>query len=280
MGTVIANLLLQPQAWKAHSKMPAISRTLSSCAPPGLQEGTQEVTPERIYHISGRLAPWLAGAAAFLCAVALYFGFFVIPTHPYQGQHFRIAFLHFPSMWISVVVYLVMAASSGYGLLTGERIASMLASSLAPTGALLAFLALWTGSLWGKPIWGTWWVWEARLATEMLVLFLFLGFIALHEAIDDYRRADRASGVLALVGIVGLPLLYFSVYRWSLHYGTSTRTLPAPTDGTSTVATALLVMSIGLCAYAGAATLTRLRNEILKRERSSDWVAKQFREES
>ncbi|HJV25468.1 MAG TPA: cytochrome c biogenesis protein CcsA [Aromatoleum sp.] len=256
--------------------MPALSRPLSSCDPPHHHRGWQ-LTSESVYLLSGRLAPWFAGSAAVLCAIGLFLGFLVAPSDPHQGEHFRIAFLHQPSMWISVLIYILMAAASAYGLLRKQRVAAMLASSLAPTGALFAFLALWTGSLWGKPIWGTWWVWEARLATEMLVLFLFLGFIALHETIDDYRRADRACGLLALVGLVGLPLLYFSVYRWSLYYGTSNRSLSAPTDETSIIASGLFVMTSGLFAYTAAATLTRLRNEILKRERSSDWVLAHFR---
>jgi len=269
---VIALHGYHPQCPQAHNKMPTLSSTVNICDPPAVAR-RRFACPQRCYALAGRLTPWFSWAAALLCGFGLYVGFFVVPTDAHQGEHYRIAFLHTPSMWVSVLIYVVMAAASGYGVARRHRLASMLASALAPTGALFAFLALWTGSLWGKPIWGVWWVWEARLASELLVLFLFLGFIALQEAIDDPRRADRASGVLALVGVFGLPLLYFSVYRWSAMYGTASLSLTPPANMTPAVFTGLLAMGLGLLAYTTAAALTRLRIVILMRERSSDWVA-------
>lgn len=253
--------------------MPALSSTLSPDESPPMPAWSR-ATPQRGYVHAGRLLPWLVFAAAVLCAGGLFVGLAVAQTDPHQHEHYRIAFIHTPSLWLSVAIYLLTAASAGYGLFKRQRFFSMIASALAPTGALFAFLALWTGSLWGKPIWGTWWVWEARLTAELLLLFLFLGYIALQEAIDDSRRADRASGLLALVGAFGLPLLYFSVLRWSVTHGSTPHSLSAPDSPIITAG--IMLMSLGLAAYAAAATLARLRNVILKRERNSEWVERNF----
>ena len=131
-----------------------------------------------------------------------------------------------------MVIYLVMAFWAAVGLIFNTRLASMMAVALAPTGALMTFLALWTGALWGKPTWGTWWVWDARLTSELILLFLYIGFMSLHAAIDDERRADRAAAVLALVGVVNVPIIYFSVKWWNtLHQGASVSLTKAPTHG-------------------------------------------------
>jgi heme exporter protein C len=255
--------------------MPAISSALPTSDPPSLVMRSL-ATPQQCYALAGRLIPWFAWSAALLCGFGLLVGLFIAPSDVQQGEHYRIVFIHGPSMWISVLIYVLMASASGYGLATRHRLASMLASSMAPTGALFAFVALWTGALWGKPAWGVWWVWDARLASELLVLFLFLGFIALQEAIDDPRRADRAAGILALAGMIGLPLLYFSVHSWSVMYGTAKLSLSLPTHAMPSVLSGMLMMSLGLMAYATAAALARLRIVILMRERSSEWVARHF----
>lgn len=253
--------------------MPALSSTLSSDETPPLTAWSK-ATPQHGYVQAGRLCPWFAWAAAVFCSIGLFVGLAVAQTDPHQHEHYRIAFIHTPSLWLSVAIYFVTAGTAGFGLLRRQRRLSMIASALAPTGALFAFLALWTGSLWGKPIWGAWWVWEASLTAELLVLFLFLGYVALQEAIDDTRRADRASGLLALVGAFGLPLLYFSVFRWSSMYGAPPQSLSAPDN--PVISAGILLMSLGLLAYAISATLARLRNVILKRERNSEWVARNF----
>lgn len=254
--------------------MQALSSPANVDAPPPILSAG--AATQLCYSFAGRLTPWFGWSAGLLCAIGLFIGFFVAPTDQRQGEFYRIAFMHAPAMWLSVIIYVLMAALSGYGLVRRHALASMIASALAPTGALFAFLALWTGSLWGKPIWGAWWVWEARLTSEMLVLFLFLGFIALQEAIDDPRRADRAGGVLALVGVFGLPLLYFAVHRWGQMYGTAAQGLVCPIE-LPAVAAGLLAMGLGLFSYSLAAALARLRNVILKRERNSEWVARRFR---
>jgi heme exporter protein C len=174
----------------------------------------------RFYPLAGRLIPWFYGAAALLGALGLYLGLWLAPTDAQQGEAYRIIFVHVPAAWMSMVVYLAMAAWAGVGLVFNSRLSSMMACALAPTGASMTFLALWTGALWGKPTWGAWWVWDARLTSELLLLFLYIGFMSLHASIDDVRRADRAAGLLALVGVVNVPIIYFSVKWWNtLHQG-------------------------------------------------------------
>src|SRR6185503_7227876 len=168
-------------------------------------------SPQTFYPLAGRMAPWFAGAAFLLAAAGLYMGFFVAPTDAQQGEVYRIIFIHVLAAWLSMFIYVVMAFWAALGLAFNTRLSGMMASALAPTGALFTFIALWTGSLWGRPTWGTYWVWDARLTSELVLLFLYLGFIALQAAIDDPRRADRAGALLAIVGVVNLPIIYFSV---------------------------------------------------------------------
>lgn len=170
-------------------------------------------SPKAFYPLAGKLVPWLGVTAAALSLAGVYVGFFLAPTDAQQGEGYRIIFLHVPVSWMSMVIYLAMAFWAGIGLVFNSRLSAMMASALAPTGALFTFLSLWTGALWGKPMWGTWWVWDARLTSELVLLFLYIGFIALQSAIEDRRRADRAGAVLALVGVVNIPVIYFSV-QW------------------------------------------------------------------
>jgi len=228
--------------------------------------------PQRLYPIAGK-AVWLFGALAFLLGVAgLAIGLLIAPTDRQQGEAYRIIFVHVPAAWMSMVIYVVMAFWAGIGLVLNARLASMLALALAPTGALMTFIALWTGSLWGKPTWGTWWVWDARLTSELILLFLYVGFMALHSAIDDARRADRAAAVLALVGVVNVPIIYFSVQWWNtLHQGASVSLSRAPSMATPMLA-GMLVMALAFWAYCIALALARLRVIILERERHAIWA--------
>src|SRR6476660_3451630 len=166
-------------------------------------------SPQTFYPLAGKMVPWFMGAAVILGVVGLYIAFFAAPKDFQQGDAYRIIFIHVPAAWMSMFIYLVMAFWAGIGLAFNTRLSHMMASALAPTGALFTFIALWTGSLWGKPTWGTWWVWDARLTSELILLFLYLGFMALHAAIDDARRADRACAVLAVVGVVNIPIIYY-----------------------------------------------------------------------
>jgi heme exporter protein C len=229
-------------------------------------------SPASFYPVAGKLIPWFWLLAAVFGAAGLWLGFFVAPADAQQGQGYRIIFVHVPASWMSMFIYLVMAAWAGAGLAFNTRLSSMLAVSLAPTGALMAFLSLWTGALWGKPMWGAWWVWDARLTSELILLFLYLGFMALHAAIDDPRRADRAAAVLALVGVVNVPIIYFSVKWWNtLHQGASVSLTKAPSMA-QTMLWGMLLMALCLWMYSIAAALARLRSVILEREAHAEWV--------
>ena len=229
-------------------------------------------SPASFYPIAGRLIPWFFSAAALLMLAGLYISFFVAPTDAQQGEAYRIIFIHVPAAWMSMFIYIVMAAWAGIGLAFNTRLSSMVASALAPTGAMMTFIALWTGSLWGKPMWGTWWVWDARLTSELILLFLYFGFMSLQAAIDDPRRADKAGAVIALVGVINVPIIYFSVKWWNtLHQGASVSLMQSPTMA-KTMLIGMLVMALAFWMYSIAAMLMRLRAIIIERERNSDWV--------
>ena len=228
--------------------------------------------PQAFYALAGRLVPWFAAAAAAAAAAGLYVAFFVAPTDAQQGEVYRIIFVHVPAAWMSMFIYVVMAFWAAVGLAFNTRLSFMLAHALAPTGALFAFLALWTGAIWGKPTWGAWWVWDARLTSELVLLFLYLGFIALKGAIADPVRADRAGAILALVGAVNVPIIYFSVQWWNtLHQGASVSMTRAPSMA-QTMLLGMLLMALAAWMYSIAVTLARLRKIILERERDAEWV--------
>ena len=234
-------------------------------------------SPQAFFPVAGKLIPWFAALAAALALAGLYVGFFVAPTDATQGEAYRIIFIHVPAAWMSMFIYLVMAFWAGVGLAFNTRLSGMMESALAPTGALFTFIALWTGSLWGKPTWGTWWVWDARLTSELILLFLYFGFLALQAAIDDPRRADRAGAVLALVGVVNIPIIYFSVQWWNtLHQGASVSLTSAPAMAAAMFA-GMIVMAFGFWFYSIAAALMRVRCIILERGRGSEWVAQLVR---
>jgi heme exporter protein C len=195
----------------------------------------------------------------------LWIGLVAAPTDAQQGDAYRIIFIHVAAAWMSMFLYVVMAFWAAVGLAFNTRLSAMLASAIAPTGALFTFLALWTGSLWGKPTWGTYWVWDARLTSELILLFLYFGFIALQAAIDDPRRADRAGAVLALVGVVNIPIIYFSVQWWNtLHQGASVSLKSAPSMA-PIMLKGMLVMALAFWAYGIAAAMVRVRCIIRER---------------
>jgi heme exporter protein C len=198
---------------------------------------------------------------------------FVAPTDFQQGEGYRIIFVHVPASWMSMVIYLAMAFWALLGLTFNTRLSGMMTKALAPTGAICAFLSLWTGALWGKPMWGTWWVWDARLTSELILFFLYLGHIALTNAIDDPRRADKAGGILALVGALNVPVIYFSVKWWNtLHQGASV-SLTKGSSMAQVMLEAMLIMGLAFWMYAVAMALYRVRSIILVRERHTQWVA-------
>jgi heme exporter protein C len=232
----------------------------------------QYAAPQRLYGLAGRIYPLAFALAALLTAVGLYLGFWVAPADFQQGQAYRIIFVHVPASWMSMVIYVAMAFWAWLGLSFKTRVSGMMTQALAPTGALFCFLSLWTGALWGKPMWGAWWVWDARLTSELILLFLYLGYIALTRAIDDPRRSDRAGAVVALVGVVNVPIIYFSVKWWNtLHQGASVSLTKSPSMA-AVMLWAMLVMTLAFWAYAVGMAFYRVRQTILEREQDAAWV--------
>lgn len=233
-------------------------------------------SPATFYPLAGKLTVFFAIAAAVLLVVGLYLTFFIAPPADYmQGPSYKILFIHVPAAWMSMFIYIVMALWSASAMIWRTRLSHMMAVSLAPTGALMTFIALWTGALWGKPTWGTWWVWDARLTSELILLFLYMGFMALASAIEERQRAARACGLLAIVGLINVPIIYFSVNWWNtLHQPQSLKVGEATMAGS--MIAALLVMTFAFWFYCIAAALTRVRSEILEQESSSEWVAQMW----
>lgn len=227
--------------------------------------------PQGFYFFAGKTIKPLFGLAAVLAAVALYLGFFVCPIDATQGNSYRIIFIHVSSAWMSMLIYVLMAVFSAFALATNNRMCSIFAAAMAPTGAFMCFLALFSGAVWGRPTWGAYWVWDARLTSELILLFLYLGFLALQSSIADIKRADKACALIALVGVVNVPIIYFSVRWWNtLHQGASI------TSRGSSIATIMLVTLLLMVAafwiYSLAATFARTRTIILERERRETWA--------
>jgi heme exporter protein C len=230
-------------------------------------------SPQTFYPVAKKLSIIFFVLAAILTIWGLYIGFFVAPTDFQQGESYRIIFIHVPAAWMSMFIYLVMAFWAGVGLIWNTRLSSMMAHALAPTGAMMTFVALWTGALWGKPTWGTWWVWDARLTSELVLLFLYVGYIVLRSSIDDPRRGDRASAVLALVGVVNVPIIYFSVKWWNtLHQGASVSLTKSPSMASSMLL-GMLVMALAFWMYSIAVSLVRVRKIIRQRESNASWLS-------
>ena len=229
-------------------------------------------SPQTFYPLAGRLVPVFAVLAALSGIFGLYLGFFVAPSDAVQGEVYRIIFIHVPAAWMSMFIYVVMAFWSAIGLGLGTRLSFYMTRALAPTGALFCFIALWTGALWGRPTWGTYWVWDARLTSQLLLQFLYFGFIALTSAIEDPRRADKAGAIIAQVGVINVPVIYFSVKWWNtLHQGASVSLTKAPSMAT-TMLLGMLVMAFATWFYSLAMSLYRVRGIILERERHTDWA--------
>jgi len=223
-------------------------------------------SPVNLYPLASRMIPWFAIPAAIFFITGLYVGFVVAPTDFQQGDVYRVLFIHVPAAWMGMFLYLLMSIYAAIGWAYNARAASMMASSLSITGAMFTFLSLITGSLWGKPTWGTWWVWDARMTSTLILLFLYAGFISLQSAIDDPRRADRAGAVLAVVGVINLPIIYFSVQWWNtLHQGATIRIVSHTTMAAPMLA-ALLIMLAACWLYSVAVVLSRLCCIFVERE--------------
>lgn len=229
-------------------------------------------SPKYFFASSGKMIPWFAAATIAVGVYGLYLGLFVAPTDYQQGESYRIIFIHVPAAWMSLFIYVVMAVSAAIGLIWQIRLADMVAAASAPIGASFTFIALVTGSLWGKPMWGTYWVWDARLTSELILLFLYFGYMALQSAIEDQRTADKASGLLAIVGVVNIPIIHYSVEWWNtLHQGATVAKLDKPSIDIDMLIP-LLLMALAFKLFYATVVLVRARNEVLYRDRSRRWV--------
>ena len=229
-------------------------------------------SPPHIYRVAGTLTPWFAWPAGLLIVSALYAGLFLAPPDYQQGEGFRMIYVHAPSAWLSVMIYGVMATAAAVGLIWRMKVAHAAAASCAAIGASFTFVSLVTGMLWGKPMWGTYWVWDPRLTAQLVLLILYLGYMALRSGIDDLGRADRASAVLAIIGVVNLPIIRYSVEWWnSIHQAPSVMKMERPSMPLDMLAP-LLMMLLGFTLLFAAVMLVRMRAEVLRRERGASWV--------
>ena len=232
--------------------------------------------PSRFYFLSKKCIPLFWVLTVTLTVVGLVLGLLYAPTDATQGDAYRIIFIHVPAAWMSMVLYVAMAFWAIIGLIFNARLAFRLSNSIAPTGAIMTFIALWTGSLWGKPTWGTWWVWDARLTSELILLFLYIGHLSLYNAIEDERKANRAASLLAIIGVVNVPIIYFSVKWWNtLHQGASVTLTKTSMD--SSMLFAMLIMTFAFWSYTFATVLSRVNLKTLDEESHTDWVNKELK---
>lgn len=230
-------------------------------------------SPRWFYHKSGRWLPWLALVTALCLSVGLVWGLGFAPQDAKQGNSFRIIYLHVPAAFLALAGYYVMAVAGAIGLIWKIKLADMLMKSAAPLGAALTAIALFTGAVWGKPTWGTYWVWDARLTSMLILLFLYLGVAALQYSYRSLDTANKTSAILALVGTVNIPIIYKSVDWWfTLHQPATIKLTEAPAMHPS-MFKPLLVMIVGFYAFYGLVLILNTRAEILRRERRTQWVA-------
>jgi len=228
--------------------------------------------PPTAYRVAGKLSPWFFGSAGLLAAVALYGGLVLAPSDYQQGDAYRIIFIHVPCAWMSLFAYFFMAANAFIALVWRIKLSEVLAMAAAPVGAAFPFVTLVTCSLWGKPMWGALWTWDARLTSELVLLFLYFGVIGLHAAIEDRRQAARAAGFLALIGVINLPIVHFSVNWWNTLHQASTVRLMSPSKIDASMIWPLLTMALATHLWFFASLLTRARVGLLELDGGKDWV--------
>ncbi len=229
-------------------------------------------SPPTFYRLSRLLCPWLFAAACLIGAVGLYAGLVLAPADYQQSDAYRIIFIHVPCAWMSLFAYIFMAANAFIAVVWRIKISEILAMASAPVGAMFTAVTLLTGAIWGKPMWGTWWTWDARLTSELVLLFLYLGVIGLFSAIEDRRQAARAAGFLALIGIVNVPIVHFSVNWWNtLHQGSTVRLL-GPSRIDASMLWPLLLMALATHIWFFASVLARSRSSVLEQESGKEWV--------
>ena len=229
-------------------------------------------SPPRFYRIASALAPWCYGIALIIGAVGLYGGLVLAPSDYQQGDAYRIIFIHVPTAWMSLFAYFFMAVNAFIALVWRIKLSEVMAMASAPIGAAFTFITLVSGSLWGKPMWGTWWSWDARMTSELVLLFLYFGVIGLYHAIEDRRQAARAAGFLALIGVVNLPIVHFSVNWWNtLHQGSTVRLL-GPSKIDPAMLWPLLLMALATHIWFFGSLLMRTRNGLLELDSGKDWA--------
>jgi heme exporter protein C len=229
-------------------------------------------SPPYFYRFAGAWLPWLYGSAVLLGAIGLYLGLFRTPADYLQGESFRILYIHVPSAWMSLFVFVVMAVQAFIALVWRIKACEILAMACAPVGAAFTLVTLVTGAIWGKPTWGTWWTWDPRLTSELVLLFLYIGVIGLNNAIEDRRAAARAASFLALVGVINVPIVHFAVQWWNtLHQGETIR-LVGPSKMDPSMLWPLIAMAIGTKAWFVGSLLQRARAANLENEAPKDWV--------
>lgn len=235
---------------------------------------------EKVYALCNTLQPWFAVSAIVLLMTGSVWGLLYAPADYQQGDSFRIIYFHVPAAMLSMSTYIAMAMAALVGIVWQWRTAFMAMMAMAPVGAVMTFIALFTGAAWGKPMWGAWWVWDARLTSELILLFLYCGVIALYSAFDDKQQAGKAAGVMALVGVVNVPIIHFSVEWWNtLHQGATITKFDKPSIA-SEMLWPLLINILGFVCFIGWVTVLRLKNEILKRESARPWVISTIKSES
>ena len=228
--------------------------------------------PETSYHFAGKILPWCARLAFAFLTIGITWALLFAPADYQQGDTFRIFYIHVPAAMLSMGIYLGMAIAALSGLVWQLKLADASAAAMAPIGATFTFIALITGSAWGKPMWGTWWIWDARLTSELILLFLYLGVMALHNAFDDKALAGKAAGILALVGVINLHIIKYSVEWWNtLHQGATVSKLGQPSM-TADMFWPFLVCFIGFAFLVTALICLRFRTEILNRNSMRPWV--------
>ncbi len=229
-------------------------------------------SPPAVFRTAGRLAPWFLGAAALAIAYGTVDGLAFAPPDYQQGDAFRIVYVHAPSAWLSLFAYVSMALAGGIALVWRIKVGHAVAAAAAPIGASFTVLALVTGSLWGRPMWGTYWAWDPRLTSELILLFLYAGVMSLRGAFEEAARGDRAAALLAVVGVVNVPIIHYSVQWWnSLHQGATVAKIGKPAMAPSML-WPLLAMLLGFMLFYGGVLCMRLRGEVLSRERQAAWV--------
>ena len=226
---------------------------------------THYANPARFNRLSARLIPWLAWPAGLLILAGLYFGLFNSPPDYQQGETVRIMYVHVPSAWMALFIYTTIAIACVTGLIWRHPLAFICARAAAPIGACFTFICLLSGSLWGKTMWGAWWVWDARLTSVLILLFLYIGFIALHQAFDDSARGERSAAILAIIGFINIPIIKFSVDWWNtLHQPASIFKMAGPSIH-STMLYPLFTMGLGFIFYFTVLLLFRMRTLMLER---------------